>query len=528
LRSLTATSIVATLVVALAAGSVSATNAAVPGPVIPGISYAAGSAISPDGTHVTFVSGSGIHILDTGTQTFDATYTVGTNLLDVAYSADGSILYVVDGSLDKLYLLDAATGAQRPGSPVAAGDNPVGLAVHNGIAYISSASTSGITIVNPTVDPITTTTIGGPISLHGLALSSDGSRGYAGSSSTPSIAVVDTASGTLLPPLTTPGLMLSVAVSPDGSEVYGGSDAGSVFVLDPTGVNAPATIVYDPAGHALTMDMQVSPDGRYLYVVGWILSALVTIDLHSRTVLQTLPLAQDSSTITISADGLTGYTAVTNTGVQILDLTVPTVRRLAGLDRIATAVEISKDGFGPGVPVVYVATAMNFPDALSAGAAAAELGGPLLLVPASGVPTSVSDELARLEPGLIVVVGGTSVVPTATYTALSGMAGSIRRDAGDDRYATSRIVTANAFTSGADVAYIATGADFPDALSASAAAAHLGAPVILVPGSTVQVSTETAALLTTLGVDEAIVVGGTSFPDCRHAGSPESTATRRR
>ena len=64
-----------------------------------------------------------------------------------------------------------------------------------------------------------------------------------------------------------------------------------------------------------------------------------------------------------------------------------------------------------GVPVVYVATGLNFPDALAGGAAGALYEGPVLLVAGSSIPKATQDELTRLKPKSIVVLGGTAVVP---------------------------------------------------------------------------------------------------------------------
>ena len=54
--------------------------------------------------------------------------------------------------------------------------------------------------------------------------------------------------------------------------------------------------------------------------------------------------------------------------------------RFQGADRFATSAAITQASYAPGVPVVYIATGLNFPDALAGGAAAAKAGGPLLLV----------------------------------------------------------------------------------------------------------------------------------------------------
>lgn len=182
------------------------------------------------------------------------------------------------------------------------------------------------------------------------------------------------------------------------------------------------------------------------------------------------------------------------------------VVRHAGPDRYATAVAISQEGFDPGVPVVYVATGTNYPDALSAAPAAALEGGPLLLTTPWQLPAIVASEIERLDPSRIVVVGGESVVSKAVLDALAALA-PVTRLWGPDRYATSRAIV-DAVWDDAAIAYLATGRDFPDALSASAAAAVAGGPVLLVDGKGTGIPDATAALIADLGVDELLIAGG--------------------
>lgn len=186
------------------------------------------------------------------------------------------------------------------------------------------------------------------------------------------------------------------------------------------------------------------------------------------------------------------------------------LQRLSGGDRYSTSVQISRP-FTAGVPVVYIATGENYPDALSAGSAAAAADGPLLLVDPNYVPGTIRAEIQRLQPQRIVVVGGTGAVSADVYNQLSQLAPSIRRDSGSDRFETSRLIAERAFSStGATTAFIATGHDFPDALAASAAAASLGAPVILVDGKATSADGGSVYLMHRLGVSRIYIAGGTA------------------
>jgi putative cell wall-binding protein len=184
-----------------------------------------------------------------------------------------------------------------------------------------------------------------------------------------------------------------------------------------------------------------------------------------------------------------------------------TTSRLQGATRFETAVNISVARGAATGGVVYVTNGYNYPDALSAAPAATLQGGPLLLIDPNTIPPVVKAELTRLAPRLIVVVGGETMVSAATYNELAGYATTIRRDGGADRYDTSRIIASAAFDT-STLAYIATGAGFADALSASAAAGAKKAPVVLVDGTAPKADDPTIATLRELGVTTVIIAGG--------------------
>ena len=100
------------------------------------------------------------------------------------------------------------------------------------------------------------------------------------------------------------------------------------------------------------------------------------------------------------------------------------VTRESGANRFATAADISKKNFAPGVPVVYIANGLTgLVDALAAGPSAAKQGGPTLLVTTSSIPAETRAELTRLKPAKIVIAGGTSVVSTSVGSGTTGVPG---------------------------------------------------------------------------------------------------------
>lgn len=183
--------------------------------------------------------------------------------------------------------------------------------------------------------------------------------------------------------------------------------------------------------------------------------------------------------------------------------------RLAGADRYGTAAAISAASYPAGVPVAYVATGADYPDALAAGPAASRAGGPVLLVTASRIPASTVQELQRLRPARIVVLGGPVAVSDGVLAALIPYAGGggVQRLAGSDRYATAAAVSAATFPAGVPVAYVATGTAFPDALTGGVAAGREGGPLLLVQPN--QLPAVTAGELSRLRPGRIVVLGGT-------------------
>ncbi|SDS43299.1 peroxidase family protein [Microterricola viridarii] len=193
---------------------------------------------------------------------------------------------------------------------------------------------------------------------------------------------------------------------------------------------------------------------------------------------------------------------------------VPLSARFGGADRFDTAALLSRANFEPGVATAFVTVGTNFPDALSGGPAAAIANAPILLTHTASLPRATAAELARLQPQSITVLGGEHVVDPAVFETLSAYtSGPVTRLAGADRYETAAAVSAATFRGKAGVAYIATGANFPDALAASAAAGAEGTtegrgPVLLVADGAIPAAT--AAELTRLKPTKIVVLGGTS------------------
>jgi putative cell wall-binding protein len=114
---------------------------------------------------------------------------------------------------------------------------------------------------------------------------------------------------------------------------------------------------------------------------------------------------------------LVGGTAVISDAVALQLAPYGHVVRLAGPDRYATAAAVAKTVFA-SADYVFLAYGGNFPDALVAAAAGGHLGGPVLLVRHDSIPTPTREQLDRLKPNHVYLVGGTAVIGEAVFAAL--------------------------------------------------------------------------------------------------------------
>lgn len=195
----------------------------------------------------------------------------------------------------------------------------------------------------------------------------------------------------------------------------------------------------------------------------------------------------------------------------IASIPTATQVRINGANRFETSVQLSQRAYPGGASTVYVAVGSQFADGLAAAPAAAQVDAPLLLVGTDSVLPVVTAELRRLNPTSIVIVGGPGAVSPSVAATLAAAVptATISRFQGLDRFGTARDIAAQGFPTGAPIVFLASGANFPDALAASAAAGSLGGPVLLVPGGATAVDPQTRALIESLGASTIVIAGGT-------------------
>ena len=216
-----------------------------------------------------------------------------------------------------------------------------------------------------------------------------------------------------------------------------------------------------------------------------------------------------------------GGTAAVGSAVEQSLKSVPgltSVRRVAGADRYATARavadEVRRDS-DEYDGTAFVVTGLDFPDALGASPLSAAREWPIYLVnPATGLDQATVDAMRAADVSTAIVVGGASAVPVSLEDELRTRVGCVTvRIRGVDRYETAVGMAAYGVGSAGlswDKLALATGEDFPDALSGGALQGKSGSVMLLTPSATLADSVRTTLSAHWTEVFEVRYMGGTS------------------
>lgn len=468
----------------------------------------AGMAVDPnaDQAYVADSFDGSVVVIDTGSNRVVGTImngptSIGNDPRAIAFDAPRHQAYVTNNQSDSVSVIDTTTNTVKKVIKSGIGIGPNSVDTDPGLAraYVGNLADGTVSVIDMTTNVVAK--IIPHDSAHGIgswvsdvAVDATLHRAYAVNQNDGSVSVIDTTSDSVIAVIPH-GPMNGIGNKPSQVAVdqfahrafitnYGD---GTVSVID---TNDNSVIKVIPKG---PMDgigdkpiaAVVDPAGQQVYVATD--AQITVIDSRTLTVTRVVPNSGASSygssifSMAIDQSHRQAFIpAFDSSKVTIVDLdSTASLSRRGGTDRFDVSAGISAVEFDPGVDVAYVASGGAFADALSGSAAAGFHGGPVLLTATDSIPTAIGAELARLRPKRIAVLGGTASISDAVLRALSRYAPIVDRLAGADRYAVSANISRDTFSPGVPVAYLASGAVFPDALSASAIAARSGGPVLL-------------------------------------------------
>jgi putative cell wall-binding protein len=233
-----------------------------------------------------------------------------------------------------------------------------------------------------------------------------------------------------------------------------------------------------------------------------------------------LPKATSDALATLRATKVTilGGTSAVSQSVQDALAANYTVTRIGGANRYATGQQVAAAGGtvgqteGKGATAI-LASGLNFPDALVAGGLGYAGRLPVEITDPNTLSAETSASLTSLAIKNVVIVGGTSAVSQKVQDEVAAKGITVTRLAGTTRQGTAAAV-ANYATSAASglgfskaLVNLATGADFPDALTGGPSAGKDKAPLLL----TVNANTLGADTQSYLSANSSTLTGGKVF-----------------
>ena len=218
---------------------------------------------------------------------------VAPNVAGLAISADGKTLVAANNYNDSISVIDTATQTVRyeydlrpfatshaPGG-TKGGTFPYSVALHGTIAYVGCDRDREVVAVNvgvPGGSLVARIQLDG--NPNGMTLSADGSKLYVAEDNQDQVAVIDTASNTILhkidtrgpdylgfPPNTTGAAPTSVAINQANKTLYAvNAGSNSIGVIPLSGPGAFRTVALIPTAYDPT-DVAFSADGSWMYIV---------------------------------------------------------------------------------------------------------------------------------------------------------------------------------------------------------------------------------------------------------------------
>ncbi|AXU80377.1 TPA: cell wall-binding protein Cwp10 [Clostridioides difficile] len=160
-----------------------------------------------------------------------------------------------------------------------------------------------------------------------------------------------------------------------------------------------------------------------------------------------------------------------------------TVKKLKGADRFETAIKISQSGWTKSDTVVIVnGEDKSMVDGLTATPLASVKNSPILLSSNEKLPQKTVEELKRLNPSKVIVIGGNNSMPNLVVEAIKAVNSkiSVQRIGGDTRYQTSiNIAKEIDKTNNVSKLYIGAGNGEADSLSIASLAGKEKTPIVL-------------------------------------------------
>jgi YVTN family beta-propeller protein len=270
---------------------------------------------------------------------------VGNGPHEAAISDDGSIavvtVYGAQVAGNQLAVIDLARDSvlrtidlgiyTRPHGAVFLSDSPHRIAV-------TSESTRFVVIVNVDDGTIESAIPTNARASHMIAVPADKERGFTANIADNSVSEVDLSAKTFVRTFAVPPRPEGIAVTPDGSEVWVGSNqTGAVTVIS----TKTGQITHTITGAAFPYRLGASPDGKTMAIVDATANKVHFADVPSHSITGTVSLPEPRGVI-IGPDNRTAYVTLGGGSLEIIDIANLSVIR-------SIPVQASPDGVAVGI-----------------------------------------------------------------------------------------------------------------------------------------------------------------------------------
>ncbi len=187
------------------------------------------------------------------------------------------------------------------------------------------------------------------------------------------------------------------------------------------------------------------------------------------------------------------------------------VEKLEGDTRHETAVEISKKGWANGSDTVVLVNGYSIVDGITSTPLATTNEAPTLLVEKDRVATSTTNELKRLNPKHVILIGGENSIGSKVEGVIKNLGSDITIDrvGGSDRYETSLLISEKvAEKNDVNKVYVTSGIGEADSLSIASKAGAEKQPIVL--ASKDDISSGIYDWIKEKEVKDAYFIGGTA------------------
>ena len=237
------------------------------------------------------------------------------------------------------------------------------------VAHESDSFTASgtVSVIDTATNTVVATIPVGPIPFApiGIAITPDGTRVYVTNAGDPfnvangTVAVIDTATNTVVATIPVGILPEAVAITPDGTRAYVANTASSTASVIDIATN---TVVATVAGLLDPLGVAITPDGTRAYVTNEGSASVSVIDTATNTVVTDIGVGSVPLGIAITPDGTRAYVAdEANFAVSVIDTATNTAVAYIP-DLGAFGVAITPDGTRAYVakgPVSIIDTATN-------------------------------------------------------------------------------------------------------------------------------------------------------------------------